>query len=452
MMQLLDWKQGTSRKALLVDGPRQVGKTYLVREFARQNYKHFIEINLLEKEGAAQAFNSAENSKDLFARITLFADAPLVPYETLVFIDEVQAAPEMITAAKFLVDKMGESYDFVFSGSLLGIELRNIRSWPVGYLREVSMHPLDFEEFCWANGLAESVLDQVRTQLCDAAPLDPFVHDRLLGLFYYYLVVGGMPEAVSNYVDTDNLQAVQNAQKDIVAACRHDISKYCESNPLLVKDIYDSVPSQLNSQNKRYVATGLGKNIRIVRKENSFLWLIDAGVAIAAYNVDEPRYPLVLARNSTLFKLFMNDVGLLACASGMDTVRKTLSREVTNYGAVYENYVAQALVAQGIAPYYFKTKKLGELDFVVQGAFGFVLPIEVKSGKDYKRHAALGNVMATENYGLSCAVVLHDGNVEKDGGIFYLPIYAASFMGDVIEALNPNHAGTVLTENSGASA
>ncbi len=200
------------------------------------------------------------------------------------------------------------------------------------------------------------------------------------------------------------------------------------------------------------MATGLGKNIRIARKENSFLWLIDAGVAIAAYNVNEPRYPLVLARNSTLFKLFMNDVGLLACASGMDTVRKTLSREVTNYGAVYENYVAQALVAQGIAPYYFKTKKLGELDFVVQGAFGFVLPIEVKSGKDYKRHAALGNVMAIENYGLSCAVVLHDGNVEKDGGIFYLPIYAASFMGDVVEALNPNRAGTALAEDSEASA
>lgn len=413
---------------------------YLIREFARQNYKHFVEINLLEKEGASQAFNSAENSSDLFARITLFADEPLVPCETLIFIDEVQEAPEMITAAKFLVDKMGESYDFVFSGSLLGVELKNIRSWPVGYLREVRMYPLDFEEFCWANGLAESLLDQVRAQLCDTAPLDSFTHKRLLGLFYYYLVVGGMPEAVSNYVDTSNFQVVKNVQEDIVGAYRHDISKYCESNPLLVKDIYDSVPAQLNSQNKRYVATELGKNVRIAREENSFLWLIDAGVAIAVYNVDEPRYPLALARSSTLFKLFMNDVGLLACVSGMDTVRKTLSREVANYGAIYENYVAQALVAQGIAPYYFKTKKLGELDFVVQGALGIVLPIEVKSGKDYKRHAALRNVMAVENYGINCSVVLHDGNAEKDGNVVYLPIYAASFMGDLIEAFSRNFA------------
>lgn len=441
MTQLEDWKASASKKALLVDGPRQVGKTYLVREFARRNYAHLVEINLLEVEGAAQAFNSVANSSDLFSRITLFATEPLVPHETLIFIDEVQEAPEMITAAKFLVDKEGDKYDFVFSGSLLGVELKGVRSWPTGYLREVNMYPLDFEEFCWANGLAQPVLDQVREHLARFEPLDAFVHERLLGLFYYYLAVGGMPDAVSRYVDTGNLQEVRAAQKDIVVAYRHDIAKYCKDDPLFVKAIFDSIPTQLNSQNKRYVASDLGRNVRVSREENKFLWLVDAGVAIAAYNVDEPRYPLALARNSTLFKLFMNDVGLLAFASGMDTVRKTLSREPTNYGAVYENYVAQALVAQGLSPYYFKTKKLGELDFVVQGALGLVLPLEVKSGKTYKRHAALKNVLETENYGLEHAAVLYDGNVEKREGIVYAPIYAASFLEAIMVSFNQGRIG-----------
>lgn len=435
MAQLESWRASTSKKALLVDGPRQVGKTYLIREFARRNYTHLVEINLLELEGAAQAFNSVADSSDLFSRITLFATEPLIPHETLIFIDEVQEAPEMITAAKFLIDRQGADYDFVFSGSLLGVELKGIHSWPVGYLREVHMYPLDFEEFCWANGLAGSVLDQVRERLANTAPLDPYVHERLLGLFYYYLAVGGMPDAVSRYVDTSNLQEVRSVQKDIVVAYRHDIAKYCEDDPLFVKAIFDSIPSQLNSQNKRYIASELGKNVRVSREENKFLWLVDAGVALAVYNVDEPRYPLALSSNSTLFKLFMNDVGLLACASGMDTVRKTLLREPTNYGAIYENYVAQALVAQEIVPYYFKTKKLGELDFVIQGALGFVLPLEVKSGKSYSRHVALQNVLETKNYGLESAAVLYDGNVEKRGDVIYLPIYAASFIETVIASL-----------------
>ncbi|WP_315897632.1 ATP-binding protein [Xiamenia xianingshaonis] len=436
MEELVDWKNGpSSAVALLVDGPRQVGKTYLIREFGRTYYSHVAEINLLEIEGAAEAFNSASNSDDLFARITLYASEPLVPHETLVFIDEVQEAPEMITAAKFLVQKEGCNYDFVFSGSLLGVELKDIKSWPVGYLREVCMHPLDFEEFCWACGLAETVLQTAKECVLTLEAIDPFVHERLLSLFYYYLVVGGMPQAVSLYVDTNNLQNVRGVQEAIIAAYRHDITKYCKEDPLVVKSIYDAVPSQLNSQSKRYTVAHMGKNVRISREQNKFLWLTGAGAAIAAYNVDEPRCPLAFAVNSTLFKLFMSDVGLLACASGLNVVRKTLGRESVNYGAVYENYVAQALVAQGIAPYYYRSRKLGELDFVIQGKLGLVLPVEVKSGKDYKRHAALRNVLSIENYGLEWGVVLSDGNVERNGSVMYVPIYAASFLGSLIERL-----------------
>lgn len=427
-----EWHDDSASKALLVDGARQVGKTYLIREFARAHYESLVEINLVEQEGAAQAFRTASDSAELMTLITLYAEERLVEGSTLIFIDEVQEAPEMITAAKFLVDKKGSSYDFVFSGSLLGVELKGIKSWPVGYLREITMYPLDFQEFCWASMLEDSLFDQACDAILAGRPVLGPLHERLLTLFYRYLAVGGMPAAVSAFADTGDLRLVRDVQNDIIAAYRHDIAKYCKHDPLFVKDLYDAIPSQLNSQSKRYVATTLGKHTRIQRDENKLLWLLDAGVAIACYNVEEPRYPLALAANRTLFKLFMNDVGLLGCASGMETVRKTMAREATNYGAIYENYVAQALVAQDIAPYYFRNKKMGELDFVVQSPVGKVLPIEVKSGKDYKRHAALKNVLSTENYDIDSAVVLYDGNTETEGKVTYVPIYAAMLIGRLL--------------------
>ena len=434
-MELLEeWRKDASSKALLVDGARQVGKTYLIREFAHAHYDSLVEINLVEREGAAQAFQAASDSAQLMTLITLYAEERLIEGRTLIFIDEVQEAPEMITAAKFLVDKQGDAYDFVFSGSLLGVELKGIKSWPVGYLREITMYPLDFQEFCWAQGMAEELFNQACDEILAGEKVLEPLHERLLDLFYRYLAVGGMPAAVSTFVDTGNLQFVRDVQHDIIDAYRHDIAKYCREDPLFVKDLYDAIPSQLNSQSKRYIATDLGKHTRMQREENKLLWLLDAGVAIACYNVEEPRYPLALAANRTLFKLFMNDVGLLACASGMETVRKTMTREATNYGAIYENYVAQALVAQGLAPYYFRNKKMGELDFVVQSSLGTVLPIEVKSGKDYKRHAALKNVLETKNYDIDRAVVLYDGNVEQEGAVSYLPIYAALLLGQLIGA------------------
>lgn len=426
--QLLNWKNSKSRKALLVDGARQVGKTYLIRKFAEQSYHHVVEINLLEVEGAAEAFRCAKSSDDLFSRITLYANDKLVSGETLIFIDEVQEALEMITAAKFLIEKTGEQFDYVFSGSMLGVELKGIKSWPVGFLREVTLYPLDFEEFCWANGMAPAVLDAVREAMSQHEPVDPFVHERLLSLFYYYLAVGGMPEAVVRYLESKNLQEVRETQNDIIVAYRHDIAKYCPNDALFVKAVFDGMSAQLNQQNKRYVVSSVEKSARMRRDENKFLWLAEANVALPVCNVDEPRFPLEMSRDSSLFKLFMSDVGLLAYASGMETVRRTLNREPANYGAVYENFVAQELVAHGFKPYYFRSKKMGELDFLVEWPSGVVLPIEVKSGKDYRRHRALRNVLSVSNYGIERAVVFCDDNVSEDGAVLYLPIYMVSLL------------------------
>lgn len=428
MDQLLDWKEGSAHKALLVEGARQVGKTYLIREFGKTHYEHFVEINLIEAEGAAEAFNTAANSRDLFSRITLYANDVLVPKKTLIFIDEVQVAPDMVTAVKFLIENTGDDYDYVFSGSLLGVELNNIKSWPIGFMRIVDMYPLDFEEFCWANGLATSILTQVRDSCVAHEPVDPFIHKKLMDLFFYYLAVGGMPDAVIEYIATGNLQGTRRTQNDILELYRRDITQYCKDETLFVKQIFDLIPSQLNQQNKRFVVSSLGKYARVARSENQFLWLVDANVALSVYCVEEPRYPLQLSMKPSYFKLFQSDVGLLACASGMETVRKTIGREPVNYGAIYENFVAQELVAHGRKLYYFKSKKMGELDFVLDSPDGRVLPIEVKSGKDYYRHQALDSVLKTDSYGIQEAVVLCNDNVSVQGKITYLPVYASAFL------------------------
>jgi predicted AAA+ superfamily ATPase len=426
--QLLDWKTNSTHKALLIDGARQVGKTYLVREFAKTNYEHFVEINLLEVEGAAKAFNAAADSRDLFSRITLYANDSLVPEKTLIFIDEVQAAPDVVTAAKFLIESTGTDYDYVFSGSMLGVELKNIRSWPVGFMRIVDMYPLDFEEFCWANGLTASILTQARDCCAAREPIDTFVHEKLMSLFYYYLAVGGMPEVVAEYVSTRNLQSARSIQNDILELYRRDVTQYCSDDALFVKQIFDLIPSQLNQQNKRFVVNSLGKNARAGRSQNEFLWLVDANVALAVYCVEEPRYPLQLSMKAPFFKLFSSDVGLLACASGMEAVRKIVSRDPVNYGAIYENFVAQELTAHKHRLYYFKNQKMGELDFVLDWPNGRVFPIEVKSGKNYNRHRALDNVLGTENYGIQEGAVLHDDNITVKNKVSYLPIYAVSFL------------------------
>ena len=429
LAQLEDWRTTSVHKVLLVDGARQVGKTFLIRRFGSLHYEHVAEVNLLEIEGAAKAFSSATSSDNLFTRLSLYVDAELVPHKTLIFIDEVQEAPEMITAAKFLVDNYGNQFDFVFSGSLLGVELKGIKSWPVGYMRTITMYPLDFEEWCWANGLDSDILSLTKTQIGHCEQVDPFIHDRLMQLLHYYLAVGGMPEAVQEYVSTKNLQRVRSIQKDIVEYYRYDITRYCsQQDVLFVRRVYDLLPSQLNQQNKRFIVSKVGKHVRVEKNENRFVWLVDAGVVIPTYNVSEPRYPLMLSGDSTLFKLFMSDVGLLAYESGMDTVKGLIGGECVNYGAIYENYVAQELTVCGKRVWYFRSKKHGELDFIVDWPDGTALPIEVKSGKNYHRHRAINNVLSVAEWGIKQGVVLHDGNVLVGKPITYLPIYAAGWL------------------------
>ncbi|MDR1765665.1 MAG: AAA family ATPase [Lachnospiraceae bacterium] len=426
--QLLAWKRRKTRQGLLVTGARQVGKTYLIREFAKEQYGHFAEINLIENRQAASVLDAAESAQDLLMRMSVLAETELVPGETLIFIDEVQMAKETVTSIKFLVEKGG--YDFIISGSLLGVELKNIRSVPVGYLDTVSMYPLDFMEYCLARGIPEAAMAAMGNAFTNREALPEYLHERFMSRFSEYLIVGGMPAVVAEFIDSGNIQTVRRLQENLIWQYKQDITKYNEPDSLIIKDIYDLIPSELNNQNKRFILKNMNEHARYGKYQECFVWLADAGVALPVYNANEPRYPLKLSKASNLFKLFMNDVGMLTSTFMRDTTIAILGKAGdVNYGSIYENMVAQELASHGHELYYYRSKKWGELDFLVETKEGRVIPIEVKSGKAYKRHRALDNVLAIPEYGIEEAMVFHDGNVLQEGKVSYLPIYMVSQVG-----------------------
>ncbi|MCQ2290782.1 MAG: ATP-binding protein [Muribaculaceae bacterium] len=415
----------TSNNALLITGARQIGKTYSIRKFG-EKWKCFVEINFIEDEDAALLFKSAKSTDELLLRLSTITDKKLEKGRTLIFFDEVQSCPEIVTAIKFLVED--GSYRYILSGSLLGVELKDLRSEPVGYMDVKEMFPLDIEEFVKAVGIGDNVINHLRESWENLHPVDEFIHKKMMELFRLYLIVGGMPAAVVKYMETNNIKRVMDVQKGIIAMYKRDIAKYAPSNKLAINEIFDLIPPELDAKNKRFILKNLNENAKYERFHNSFLWLKNAGVAIPVYNVEEPKQPLLLARSRNLLKLFLCDVGLLAAmyAEGIQ-MRVLRGDSGINHGSIYENLVAQELIAHGIVPYYYNSKKRGEVDFVVS-LDGGVLPIEVKSGKDYARHRALANIMQCKDYDTRKAIVLCNDNLFIDDSVVYMPIYMTMFM------------------------
>ena len=415
----------TNRNALLITGARQIGKTYSIREFGR-TFKSFIEINFLENPDAVALFKGAKNSSDILLRLSAITTKPLIKGETLIFFDEVQKCPDIVTAIKFLVDE--GSYRYILSGSLLGVELNDLRSEPVGYMGVKDMYPMDFEEFISCVGINQQVIDSLRTAWQNRTPVDEFVHSKIMELFRLYLVVGGMPAAVSKYIETNNLQEVMAVQKDIIKLYKRDIAQYDSNNKLSIEEIFDLIPPELNAKNKRFILKRLNENAKFERYQNSFLWLKNAGVALPVYNIEEPKLPLLLSRSRNLFKLFQSDIGLLAAQYAEGIQLRIISGDKSiNFGSVFENAVAQELVAHGIDVYYYNNKKRGELDFVIELA-GKVLPIEVKSGKDYEVHRALTNIMDCSEYEIPESIIFNNDNINVRGKYIYAPIYMVMFI------------------------
>lgn len=414
-----------SKTALLIEGARQIGKTFSIRQFGKK-FKTYIEINFIEQPEAISLFKDLSNTKDLLARLSLFTKQKLIKRDTLIFFDEVQICPEVITYIKFLVDE--GSYNYILSGSLLGIEINDLRSVPVGYLTIKRMFPLTFREFALNLGLNSSILENLETSFKEKKSVDDFIHKKMMELFRVYLVVGGMPAAVNRYIETNNLNEVIDIQNQIVNLYKKDITQYDKNNKLAIAQIFELIAPQLNSQNKRFIIKDIKSGVKFDRYENSFLWLKDAGVALPVYNVETPKIPLKLSKSRSLFKLFMSDVGLLASEYSQGIQLKIISGDdKLNYGAIFENYIAQELTACEHDLYYYNNKKRGELDFLIEYD-GEVLPIEVKSGKDYKVHRALSNIMDCGEFNLNRALIFNNSNLKVEGKLTYAPIYMAMFL------------------------
>ncbi len=424
--QISDWIKN-SDKALLIDGVHQSGKTYIIRRVLEKEGCNYIEFNLQQNPSIVNILEKSETVEDLTANLSLFTDKSFIRGKTFVFFDEIQEYKELTTKIKFWVDE--GSYRYIFSGSLLGVELKNIRSAPVGYLRTFTMYPLDFEEFLQIYNFTDELRLSLYKSFVEKKPVNEAVHKRMLNIFNMYLNVGGMPAAVSKFQESNNLEDVIMEHNDIVVQYKKDFTRYeKEEKKLFLTEIYDLIPTELNSSNKRFNYADIKKRLRFSQSEDNFIWLASSGVALPVYNVVEPSIPLLLNEKSSLFKLFLSDVGMLTTLYGRATKMQLISenRDINN-GALYENVVAQELKAHGFKLYYYNSKKYGELDFVIEYN-GKILPLEIKSGKSYNRHSALNNVMNISNYSIEQAFVFSNNNVELKDNITYYPIYMIMFL------------------------
>ena len=429
---LLEWKR-ISHKALLVTGARQIGKSYAIRDFGRSNYGVYYEANLLLDADARESLTKARDAADFVSRVAMLSKQTLVEGDTLIFVDEIQEFPEIVTLMKALVEDGRFSY--VFSGSMLGTEFKGISSFPVGYVERITMRPLDFEEYCWAVGVSAEVLAGIRDHMVNRVPVEDYVHEAMLRNFRSYLVAGGMPEVVQDYIDSSySLIRTRQLQSELVDQYRTDIAKYAGKRAFAVRSIFDRLPLELEGENHRFILSSLKEGARLDEYAEDFLWLTNAGVGLNVSRATEARSPLLRTESASFFKLYESDTGMLVSRYPQSTARAIyLDQKSANLGGVFENAVAQELAALGIPAWYYFTTAEGEVDFLVDGKGGRVVPIAVKSGVKVRSHAALDNLLAKPGLRISEAIVLSRENVSQEGKVTYLPIYMTFCLDELVE-------------------
>lgn len=419
-------------KILLVNGARQIGKSFLIRYVGMQMYTHFVEINLKQDLEGEKVFADVHTTDDLYIRLSNYYTQPLGNKDdTLIFLDEIQSYPHLLTLLKFLNQE--NRYRFIASGSELGIALAQTPSVPLGSITIKQMYPLDFEEFLWATNMSKDIIEDFRMKFQDKDNPEPALHDLMMKRFRYYLLTGGLPEAVNAFIEDRNIIRIRNIQTDIHSLYGVDASQYDIEHKLQIRKIYDLIPSNLENKKKRVVY----KNIEDKKGKtysdyaNEFEYLTNSGIAIEVNAISNPKFPLVESEQKKLVKLYLNDVGLLTNILYSFNVNAVLQdiRSV-NLGTVYESVVAQELHAHGFPLYYYDNKQKGEVDFLIDDYSNLsVLPIEVKSGKDYTQHSALNKFIDTPDYGIRSGIVFsNERTVFEKKGIVYMPIYFVMFL------------------------
>ena len=421
-------------RIMILEGARQIGKSFIIREVGKKLYNNFIEINFAEDDEGPKIFKVIGTTEEFYFTLSSVYGEKLDRYEnTLIFLDEIQHYPQYLTLLKFF--REDRRFRFIASGSLLGIPLRETTSIPVGSIIRKNMYQLDFEEFLIANGFGQEALNTLRTKLMNRESLDESLHDYIMNLFRRYLLVGGLPAAVNEYLDSHNIVKVRNVQENIRSLYEVDATKYeKDSNKtLLIRRIYNMIPSQLENKKKRIIIKDIQNKIgdRFDNYLEEFEYLISSGTALEVSAISNPKYPLAESAHKNLMKLYLNDVGLLTMLLYKNSIRPVISDEDSvNLGSVYESVVAQELKAHGHKLFYYDNKQRGEVDFLIDDySSTTILPIEVKSGKDYTRHSALNNLLKVRDYDIASGLVLSNSRgIKTVGNVSYMPVYYVMFI------------------------
>jgi len=426
-----DHLKSDSKKILLVDGARQVGKTYIIRHVGNKLFENYIELNMVEDSLGDRLFANTKTVEDFYLQVSMLEGRKMKDKKsTLIFIDEIQAYPHLLTLLKFL--SQDDKFTYIASGSLLGVTLSQTTSIPMGSIRKVRMFPLDFEEFLYANGLNEIVITSMRKKFERLESLDEPMHNKMMDLFRKYLLVGGLPDSVNSYIEEKNIQSVREIQSEIHDYYAADASKYDDERKLKIRRVYDLIPSNMENKKKRVVAQSIenkkGKTFNDYTDE--FEYLISAGIALNVQAISNPKFPLIESSGKNLLKLYLNDVGILSGILYGNNIRAVLDDEKSiNLGSVYETVVASELIAHGHKLFYYDNRSNGEVDYLIDDYESLsAVPIEVKSGKDYTVHSALNNFVRNEDYHIKKAyVVSNERTVSQKGKIIYIPIYYIMF-------------------------
>ncbi len=432
---IVDYLTGNSNKIMIIDGARQIGKSFIIRyvgkELLKDKFQNFIELNFVEDYLGEKLFEQTKNKEDFYLQLSMIAGDRMKEKEnTLVFIDEIQQYPQFLSMLKFL--KQDDKFTYICSGSLLGVTLAKTPSIPIGSIDVVHMYPLDFEEFLLANGFNDLAISSLRSKFEKSEGLEESVHNKVFDLFKKYLLVGGLPDAVNCFLQTKNIVEIRKIQSDIYNYYGDDASKYDKEHKLKIKRVYDLIPSTLENKKKRIVVKDIEeqKNKRYANYQDEFDYLINSGIALEVKALSTPVFPLIESSGKNLLKLYLNDVGLLTNVLFKNNVKAILDdNKSINMGTVYESVAASELKAHGYNLFYYDNKANGEVDFLIDDYSNLsVLPIEIKSGKDYTVHSALNKFLSNKDYGIKKGFVFsNERNVSEKNNIIYLPIYYIMF-------------------------
>lgn len=426
-----DYFKSDTEKVLVVTGARQIGKSFIIRHCASKFFKKIVEINLVEDSEGPRVFEKVRTTDDFYFAIATYSGTSLGDFsDTLIFLDEIQEYPHLLTMLKFLREE--GRYRYVVSGSLLGVTLKKSASVPLGSIDIINMYPLDFEEFLIANDFGSAAIEEMQMHFRELRSLPEGIHNKVMDIYKRYLLVGGLPEAVNKFLETRDLVRVRDVQRTIMDLYKIDAAKYDRDHSLKIARMYNLIPSNMENKKKRMVFKDVEdkKGKRASDYEEEMEYLVSSGIALEVKAISNPKFPLVETEHKNLLKLYLNDPGLLTAVLYQNNPMPVLNTECgINLGSVYECAVACQLAANGNALFYYDNRNHGEVDFLYDDYESLtIVPLEVKSGKDYKRHVALTRFMTTEDYNIKKGYVLSNSReVERVGDIAYIPIYYSLF-------------------------